>query len=249
MHLCRCLCVLLLAVLGCQASAQQPIPHAASVQGEADIVPAVIGKVMPLFFQRASKVVIQLVRDKLSSVRLGDLETYADGGALERSPPPVRGCHRETFKTSSQFSSSPGCIHTRAPGYGPAWAPCIRGALLHDHTACMCNSASQHSEHAQRAVAPHTMMQLRAAARSAGAGPVPGGPERHHARGAGPVEGQIWPRARGGRGVPAERGPAEGQCERALHLPAHHLPAGDQRFPAPFPINPRTCCSYLSAFL
>lgn len=44
------------------------------------IQPAVIGKVMPVFFERASKVVIQLVRDNLSKAKLGDLETYADGG-------------------------------------------------------------------------------------------------------------------------------------------------------------------------
>ena len=81
MQLCNILCVLFLALLGRQASAQQLIPDAAS-PGEADIVPAVIGRVMPLFFERASKVFIQLVRDKLSSVRLGDLETYADGTAL-----------------------------------------------------------------------------------------------------------------------------------------------------------------------
>ena len=43
------------------------------------IQPAVIGKVMPVFFERASKVVIQLVRDNLSKAKLGDLETYADG--------------------------------------------------------------------------------------------------------------------------------------------------------------------------
>ena len=40
---------------------------------------AVIAKVMPVFFERASKVVIQLVKDNLSKARLGDLETYADG--------------------------------------------------------------------------------------------------------------------------------------------------------------------------
>jgi len=43
------------------------------------ILPAVIGKVMPVFFERASKIVIQLVRDNLSKAKLGDLETYADG--------------------------------------------------------------------------------------------------------------------------------------------------------------------------
>ena len=43
------------------------------------IKPAVIGKVKPVFFERASKVVIQLVKDNLSKAKLGDLETYADG--------------------------------------------------------------------------------------------------------------------------------------------------------------------------
>ncbi len=43
------------------------------------IQPAVIGKVMPVFFERASKVVIQLVKDNLSKAKLGDLETYTDG--------------------------------------------------------------------------------------------------------------------------------------------------------------------------
>ncbi|CAL5226835.1 g9699 [Coccomyxa viridis] len=42
------------------------------------IQPAVIGKVMPVFFERASKVVIQLVKDNLSKAKLGDLETYTD---------------------------------------------------------------------------------------------------------------------------------------------------------------------------
>ena len=44
-----------------------------------NIQPAVIGKVMPVFFERASKVVIQLVKERLSKAKLGDLETYADG--------------------------------------------------------------------------------------------------------------------------------------------------------------------------
>ena len=48
------------------------------------IQPAVIGKVMPVFFERASKVVIQLVKDNLSKAKLGDLETYADGEARQR---------------------------------------------------------------------------------------------------------------------------------------------------------------------
>ena len=76
------LLLLLLLVARCssEATAQQlQVPDAASPASKADIVPAVVGKVMPIFFERASKVVIQLVRDKLSSVRLGELETYADG--------------------------------------------------------------------------------------------------------------------------------------------------------------------------
>lgn len=43
------------------------------------IEPGVIGKVRPVFFERASKVVVQLIKEKLSKARLGDLETYADG--------------------------------------------------------------------------------------------------------------------------------------------------------------------------
>ena len=48
--------------------------------GHETIQPAVIGKVTPVFFERASKVVIQLVKENLSKARLGDLETFADGG-------------------------------------------------------------------------------------------------------------------------------------------------------------------------
>ena len=44
-----------------------------------DIIPAVTAKVEPLFFQRASNVMVQLVRDHLSKTFLGSLETYADG--------------------------------------------------------------------------------------------------------------------------------------------------------------------------
>lgn len=50
-----------------------------SSPGDETIQPAVIGKVTPVFFERASKVVIQLIKDNLSKARLGDLETYADG--------------------------------------------------------------------------------------------------------------------------------------------------------------------------
>ena len=53
---------------------------------KSDVVPAVIGKIMPLFFERASKVVIQLVRDNLSKASLGDLETYADGEQSSHRP-------------------------------------------------------------------------------------------------------------------------------------------------------------------
>ena len=47
-----------------------------------DIEPGVIGKVRPVFFERASKVVVQLIKEKLSKARLGDLETYADGTSI-----------------------------------------------------------------------------------------------------------------------------------------------------------------------
>lgn len=43
------------------------------------IAPAIVAEVMPVFFARASKVVIQLVRDHLSKAFLGSFETYADG--------------------------------------------------------------------------------------------------------------------------------------------------------------------------
>ena len=46
------------------------------------IKPAVIGEVKPVFFEKASKVIIQLVKDNLSKAKLGDLETYADGKGL-----------------------------------------------------------------------------------------------------------------------------------------------------------------------
>lgn len=46
------------------------------------IEPGVIGKVRPVFFERASKVVVQLIKEKLSKARLGDLETYADGTSV-----------------------------------------------------------------------------------------------------------------------------------------------------------------------
>lgn len=42
-------------------------------------VPSVTAEVLPIFFQRASLVVVQLVRDHLSKTFLGSLETYADG--------------------------------------------------------------------------------------------------------------------------------------------------------------------------
>lgn len=44
-----------------------------------EFMPSVIAKVQPLFFQRASMVMVQLVRDHLSKTFLGSLETYADG--------------------------------------------------------------------------------------------------------------------------------------------------------------------------
>ena len=71
--------LLLALTIQCTCHASAGVHDVASPTGRADIVPAVFGKVMPVFFQKASKVVIQLVRDKLSSVSLGDLETYADG--------------------------------------------------------------------------------------------------------------------------------------------------------------------------
>lgn len=72
-----------LLVLCCMALAGTVGGHAGPIAAsESDVVPAVIGKVMPLFFERASKVVIQLVRDNLSKAHLGDLETYADGELL-----------------------------------------------------------------------------------------------------------------------------------------------------------------------
>ena len=46
------------------------------------IEPGVIGKVRPVFFERASKVVVQLIKEKLSKAKLGDLETYADGTSV-----------------------------------------------------------------------------------------------------------------------------------------------------------------------
>ena len=49
---------------------------------EPGIEPGVIGKVRPVFFERASKVVVQLIKEKLSKARLGDLETYADGTSV-----------------------------------------------------------------------------------------------------------------------------------------------------------------------
>ena len=48
------------------------------------IQPAVIGKIMPVFFERASTIVIQLVKDNLRKAKIGDLETYADGDFLHR---------------------------------------------------------------------------------------------------------------------------------------------------------------------
>ncbi len=44
-----------------------------------EVIPSVIAEVQPLFFQRASLVMVQLVRDHLSKTFLGSLETYADG--------------------------------------------------------------------------------------------------------------------------------------------------------------------------
>ena len=74
----------ILLVLCCMALATGAVEtHVDAVAADdSDVVPAVIGKVMPLFFERASKVVIQLVRDNLKKARLGDLETYADGRFL-----------------------------------------------------------------------------------------------------------------------------------------------------------------------
>ncbi|CAL8464093.1 g3628 [Coccomyxa elongata] len=43
-----------------------------------DVTPSVTAKVEPLFFQRASMVMVQLVRDHLSKTFLGSLETFAD---------------------------------------------------------------------------------------------------------------------------------------------------------------------------
>ena len=43
------------------------------------IEPGVTGKIRPVFFERASKVIVRLIKEKLSKARLGDLETYADG--------------------------------------------------------------------------------------------------------------------------------------------------------------------------
>jgi hypothetical protein len=43
------------------------------------IAPAIVAEVMPTFFQQASTVMVQLVRDHLSKAYLGSLETYADG--------------------------------------------------------------------------------------------------------------------------------------------------------------------------
>lgn len=77
--------ILALALLSCLATGLEP--DAAAQVSKADIVPAVIGKIMPVFFERASRVVIQLVRDNLSKARLGDLETYADGKACLNHTP------------------------------------------------------------------------------------------------------------------------------------------------------------------
>ena len=54
---------------------------------ETGIEPGVIGKVRPIFFERASKVVVQLIKEKLSKARLGDLETYADGTSFTHDLP------------------------------------------------------------------------------------------------------------------------------------------------------------------
>ena len=66
------------------SSPQLAMDLEAGLKNEA-MQPAVIGKVMPVFFERASKVVIQLVKDHLSKAKLGDLETYADGEARRSS--------------------------------------------------------------------------------------------------------------------------------------------------------------------
>lgn len=50
-----------------------------------DVTPSVTAKVEPLFFQRASMVMVQLVRDHLSKTFLGSLETFADG-ELDAAP-------------------------------------------------------------------------------------------------------------------------------------------------------------------
>ena len=55
-----------------------------SLFSDKGVQPAVTGKIMPVFFERASKVVIQLVKDNLKKAKIGDLETYADGDFLHR---------------------------------------------------------------------------------------------------------------------------------------------------------------------